>query len=468
MNNIVPFSSVILSGLCLCTASPSNAQMVQEAALRSALQLAQTPECASATKPLSIVAMPANDDSESLSSTQIESIRSDFLTAFTAELPTCARLIDAVTAFGTVSFMTEVDSSGRLTVEQQNLIESRLQNAHSIFSLQIERNEESYRATAVLTAIDTVATISVTRYDLPQEQTSNNRGAYAVSEKTGLTALAEELLNGIHPIRALYVTKGLYQDTDKTFGYGTYLAKQFLAALTQARNQKVFGTDFPIKFTENISARGENEYAVTLRYYLCGDEKSANIVLSAQAPNGETNVFTQDLSLELLPAGMTYKPSNTKGSGQSESFDALTPKLQNPKEADLGVVTVSPSRVTTSDLLTVSAEPPANCNPFFFDLAPGGRLTPLPLNIFDVTEIRPGLVRYDNDAASKYGITIQAEDERGSHSLGFICQPDTMTNNDIRNVFRDLRTRLTKTQAGVINANGTETIYNTAQYEITD
>lgn len=459
---------MVLSWVCLITASPGNAQMVQEAALRSVLQLTQTPECASATTPLSIVAMPANDASRSLSSDQIDAIRADLLAAFSAELPTCARLIDAVTAFSTVTFMTEVDSSGRLTAEQQNLIESRLQNAHSIFSLKIERVEERYRATAQLTSIETGATISVTRYDVPEEQTLNSCGSNAVSEKSGLSALAEDLLNSVHPIKGLYVAKGRYQHTNETFGYGPYLTQQFLAALTQAQNQQVFRTDFPIKLTENASSRGENEYAVSLRYWLCDDEKSANIVLSAQAPNGQTNVFTQDLSLELLPAGMTYKPSKTKASVQFGNSEALPPKPQDANQANLGFVTVSPARVSTSDLLTVSAEPPANCNPFFFDLAPGGRLTPLPLNIFDITEIRPGFVRYDNSEASKYGITIQAEDERGSHRLGFICQPDKMTNDDIRTVFRALRTRLAQTTAGVIEAEGTQTIYNTAQYDITD
>ena len=116
----------------------------------------------------------------------------------------------------------------------------------------------------------------------------------------------------------------------------------------------------------------------------------------------------------------------------------------------------------------ISAEPPADCNPFFFDLAPGGRLTPLPLNIFDITEIRAGFIRYDNNEQSKYGITIQPEDERGAHRMGFVCQPQAMTNEDIRSVFKDLRSELVNREAGEVEKSNLSIIFNTSQYVITD
>lgn len=465
----VQFWASVLVGFSIITPMKSaRADTLDVAALRAAFQLSQTQECISASAPLSIVAVPASDLSQSLSRDQVTSIRSDFLAAFSAELPACARLTDAETAFGTVAFMTEVDSAGQLTKEQQDLIENKLQNAHSFLALKIDQSDERYRATVQLTSIRGGQTIIVTRYDLPEEHTSATCGGNAVSEKRGLSDLADELLRSVNPIRGLYVATGRYQDTDQAYGYGSYLTQQFLAALTQAQKQQLFRESFPIKLSEDPSGIGDNEYAVSLRYWVCDDNKSAKVVLSAVAPNGETVVFSRSLSLTLLPSGMTYQPSKTEDVDQFAVSDAQRPELRNSIDENLGLVTVSPAQVTTGDLLTVSAEPPDNCNPFFFDLAPGGRLTPLPLNIFDITEIRPGFVRYDNSEASKYGITIQAEDERGSHRLGFICQPDKMTNDDIRTVFRALRTRLAQTTAGVIEAEGTQTIYNTAQYDITD
>lgn len=460
--------AMILSLALVVVAPRAWSQTLGETALRAALQLTNTRACGSAKNPLNVVALPAVDASQSLSEDQIQIIRSDFLATFSAELPSCARLTDAVTAFGTVAFMTEVDITGGLTKDQQDLIESRLQNAHSILALKIDRIEGHYRATVQLTSIKEGQTISVTRYDLPEDQTSASCGGNAVSEQRGLSALADDLLNGVHPIQGLHVEIGRYQDTDQAFGYGAYLTQQFLSALTQARNKQLFGTDFRIKLSDDASERGDNEYTVSLRYWVCDQEKSAKVVLSALSPSGETGVFTRTLSLAQLPSGIMYKPDVTRPTKQPANSDAEINAPLQPTKPFLGLVTVSPARVTTGDLLIVSAEPPANCNPFFFDLAPGGRLTPLPLNIFDITEIRPGLVRYDNNAASKYGIAIQVEDERGMHRLGFICQRDEMTNEDIRNVFQDLRASLADTQAGVIEAQGSRTIYNTSQYAIID
>ena len=108
------------------------ADTVDEAALRMSLSLAQSQECTSASSILNVVAMPAVDTTQSLTDEQIDLIRSEYLIAIGSELPSCTRLTDAVSAFGTIEFMTEVDSSGRITEAQQDLIESKLQKAHSV------------------------------------------------------------------------------------------------------------------------------------------------------------------------------------------------------------------------------------------------------------------------------------------------------------------------------------------------
>jgi hypothetical protein len=363
-----------------------------------------------------------------------------------------------MTAFDTVAFMAEVENTGRLTADQTKMIEDRLQNAHSILSLQIDRQNEEYRATVKITSIEDGHSISVTRYQLPEQQIGSSCGS-AVSEPLGFASLANDLLDGIHPIRGLFVAAGLYQQTDQSFEYGQYITQQLLAALTTAQNEKLFSASFPIRIADDTTTLGQDEHAVTLRYWICDTEKSARVVLSTLSSDGETTVFTRNLSIEQLPTGMLYKPSP----------DPEPNELTEPETAEepfLGVMSVSPNNVAIGDILAVSAEPPANCNPFFFDLAPEGRLTPLPLNIFDVTEIRPGIIRYDNNSDSEFGIVIQAEDERGTHRLGFICQSDDMTNNEIRDVFKDLRTKLKDETAGIIETSGGTITYNTAAYEI--
>ena len=285
-----------------------HADTVDEAALRMSLSLAQSQKCTSASSTLSVVAMPAVDTSQSLTDEQMDVIRSEYLIAFGSELPSCARLTDAVAAFGTIEFMTEVDSSGRITQAQQDLIESKLQNAHSVLVLKIEKLNEKYQTTAQLTSISEGQTISVTRYDVPERQTRTECGINAASEKRGLAKLADDILGVLNPIKVLHVKNGLYQDTDETPGYGSYIAQQFLVALTNERKKRVFKSEFPIKLHKENSVVDEGEYELTLRYWICDDNKSANLTVTAEAPDGNSGVFTQSLSLKLLPSGISYAP----------------------------------------------------------------------------------------------------------------------------------------------------------------
>ena len=441
-----------------------HADTVEEAALRMSLSLAQSQECTSASSTLSVVAMPAIDTSQSLTDGQMDLIRSEYLIELGSELPSCARLTDAVAAFGTIEFMTEVDSSGRITQAQQDLIESKLQNAHSVLVLKIEKLDERYQATAQLTSISEGQTINATGYNVSERHTRTVCGVNAAAEQLGLAKLADDMLSVLNPIKGLHVENGLYQDTDETSGYGSYIAQQFLAALTDARKKRVFESEFPIRLHREGSVVDEGEYKLTLRYWVCDNSKSANLTVTAEAPDGNTGVFTQSLSLQLLPSGVNYIPHNLS---QLEQLSEAGDNEPTP-EPFWGLMSVLPKRVSTGDILLISAEPPADCNPFFFDLAPGGRLTPLPLSIFDITEIRAGFIRYDNNEQSTYGIIIQPEDERGTQRMGFVCQPQAMTNEDIRSVFTDLRSELVNRGVGEVEKSNQSIIFNTSHYVITD
>ena len=302
------FAKVFVAIAAFATSNFAHADTVDEAALRMSLSLAQSPECTSASSTLSVVAMPAVDMSQSLSDEQVDLIRSEYLIALGSELPSCTRLTDAIAAFGTIEFMTEVDSSGRITDAQQDLIESKLQNAHSILVLKIEKLSEKYQATAQLTSISEGQTISVTRYNVPEQQTRTECGVNAAAEKRGLAKLADDMLSVLNPIKGLHVKNGLYQDTDETSGYGSYIAQQFLVALTNERKERVFKSEFPIKIHRENSVVDDGEYELTLRYWVCDDNKSANLTVTAEARDGNSGVFTQSLSLQLLPSGISYAP----------------------------------------------------------------------------------------------------------------------------------------------------------------
>ena len=457
-------AKVLVAIAIILPANFVHADTMDEAALRMSLSLAQSQECSSASSTLSVVAMPAVDTSQSLSDAQMDLIRSEYLIAVSSELPSCARLTDALAAFGTIEFMTEVDSSGQITEAQQNLIESKLQNAHSILMLKIEKLDERYQATAQLTSISDGQTISVTRYHVPERQTRTQCGMNAAAEERGLAKLADDILRVLEPIKGLHVKNGLYRDTDEMSEYGSYIAQQFLVALTNEREKRVFKSPFPIKPHRESSVLERGEYQLTLRYWVCDDNKSATLTVTAEALEEDSAVFTQSLDLQLLPTSMNFIPQILKQRDQLSNAgdNELT------GEPSWGLMSVLPKLVSPGDLLLISAQSPAECNPFFFDLAPSGRLTPLPSNIFDITEIGDGFIRYDNNERSRYGIIIQPEDEPGTHRLGFVCQPKSLTNEDIRSVFKDLQSEIVSREAGEFTKSNLSIIYNTSKYVINE
>lgn len=139
---------------------------------------------------------------------------------------------------------------------------------------------------------------------------------------------------------------------------------------------------------------------------------------------------------------------------------------EDTPEFDAGFVSVKPRLVRAGQVLNISAEAVSDCSPFFFDVSESGRFTPLPLDVFDVSEIRLGITRYENNAQSQLGFVVQAEDEVGIHRLGYICQPLGLKHDGVENVLRQLHREHADSLSGVITADDLSVVFNTMTYEI--
>lgn len=134
--------------------------------------------------------------------------------------------------------------------------------------------------------------------------------------------------------------------------------------------------------------------------------------------------------------------------------------------ADFGTLILSPSEVALGQEVTVSAEPPTNCRPFFFDLSEAGKLTPLPIEYFARSELVPGIIRYDINSETGFGLVVTPEDEPGVHRFGFICEPKDISRDGIRKIFRQLRDDPELEPMGLLTVEGRQVVYNTMSYEI--
>lgn len=86
------------------------------------------------------------------------------------------------------------------------------------------------------------------------------------------------------------------------------------------------------------------------------------------------------------------------------------------------LVEVFPRSVSVGDELAMTVEAPANCDPAFFDVAKTGRITPIPVDVFDQTLLPEGMVRFEISLQGRFGLVIQESDDPGSHAIGFLCR----------------------------------------------
>lgn len=115
-------------------------------------------------------------------------------------------------------------------------------------------------------------------------------------------------------------------------------------------------------------------------------------------------------------------------------------------------LTVHPTRVTTGEEIAITAVVPPACMPTFINLSHSTKLTPIPLQYFQETDLGNGWRRYETSSASnsEYKIIVLDQDERGENKLGFVCEPtDGFQDKETKvTLLRDLRRNLLRGEMG--------------------
>lgn len=439
-------------------AVPAYAQSLEEAALRLSLMLSREVSCGAAAPVFTVAAVPAEDESQTLDTQVLSRIEGMVLDALRRETLDCVRLIEVTRAFDTLAFLQNLGRWETLGAEQRNRVASELAAADATATILLNRSGDAYTARLDIVEMASGRLLASARAEIPETLTATGCGTAAAAEARGLETLAASLVTRLRGAQVLYIAPATYQDSFDPLGYGRYIADQFIAALSLQGGDVITGNRMTVRRLEvagGVTLDAE-DHEVAMRYWPCEDLSAVRLTVVASSGRGDVVTLSQDLSLAALPAGLVVLP---------EAADAAEDSATS-QEPDLGLISVEPRLIRVGELLTISAEPPSQCNPFFFDVSSSGRMTPIPLEIFDTTEIRPGLLRYDNNAASQYGIIVQPEDEPGLHRFGFICQPPGLTQDGVRDVLRQLRREHTNSTSGVIRSEGWNVVFNTMAYEI--
>ncbi len=88
------------------------------------------------------------------------------------------------------------------------------------------------------------------------------------------------------------------------------------------------------------------------------------------------------------------------------------------------LLAVYPPYVTVGEEVSVVADVPKSCKPFFLNIGPGGKLTPIPLQFFKQVELGNSQFRYEISPGSRYGLVVQEQDEKGKNNFGYFCEPE--------------------------------------------
>lgn len=127
------------------------------------------------------------------------------------------------------------------------------------------------------------------------------------------------------------------------------------------------------------------------------------------------------------------------------------------------LLAVYPPRVTVGEEISVVADVPNACTPFFANFAPDGQVTPIPLQFFKQVGLPNGQTRYEISPGSRFGLLIQESDAKGDHKLGFLCEPEGIGGNQdaVKTVLQGTAQKVLSGEwAGFVSAGG----YGPAEY----
>ncbi|TLP69380.1 caspase family protein [Parasedimentitalea maritima] len=129
---------------------------------------------------------------------------------------------------------------------------------------------------------------------------------------------------------------------------------------------------------------------------------------------------------------------------QTEFYFKRTPSPDVTVDPLRTLLAVYPQQVTAGEEVSVVADVPPSCTPFFTNFAPDGKLSPIPLKFFNSIPLSNGQIRYEISPGSRFGLAIQEEDPHGTHKLGLLCEPTGVGNdqNAVRTVLAAVAERV--------------------------
>ncbi len=168
-----------------------------------------------------------------------------------------------------------------------------------------------------------------------------------------------------------------------------------------------------------------------------------------KTPNTEVSVLMKRVTKDVLEETYGEQRPQQLSQMKREFYFRQTEGGTKEKELLATLLTVYPARATAGEEISVVADVPPSCQPLFVNLGPTGKVTQIPRNFFRVTSLSNGQMRYEISPGSRYGLVVEEKDPLGENKLGFMCEPEGMTEE--ADVVASLRAVLGQVNAGTLS-----------------
>lgn len=368
-----------------------------------------------------------------------------FLGELIADVPDCVRLIDGRGAFVTLDYLGRGEMLRESGQQQRARIRDSLGSADFTLDGSVVETGEGLAAIFRLTEMASGRALGRAEFAVPARFRGDGCGFGALPEGTALRGIADELLDRMPALAMIIATGGRHGPSDVPTDVGRYLQDRLLSELARGAENVITDAALRIRRTDERVSPGAGEHALYLHYWPCDGDGAARLSVTLRSAEGRDVTEQRDISLASLPAGLALHPTTPSGE-----------------------LVITPALATLGDELALLAGPPAGCTPFFFNLAPSGQLTPIPLEFFRQLDVGGGRIRYEISPQWDFGLVVEENDEPGLNRLGYLCQPARLEGEAaLRSLLRSLRNRLAEAEEGLIEADGGEPVYfQTRGFEI--
>jgi hypothetical protein len=430
----------VAAAFLLSAAGPADAQSFEEAAARLTSLLTTQVSCASGQQAL-VGIFPFDEALLPLSAQNAFRLYEGFLGDVIEGAPHCVRFIDGRGAFVTLNYLGQTGTLRETGQQQRAQIQESLASATYMLDGTVLESGGEFEAVFRLTALASGVAIGRVSFPLPERFRAAACGDGALPIDTALRRITEALLQRTGPVGLLIATGGRYAQTDIVTDAGAYLEEAALAEISRASENVLTGAALRVRRNSVADVDAEpGSFTHFLRYWPCEGDGAARLSITLRSADGRDVTEARNISLTTLPGGLSIHPRT--------------------RPTITGDLTISPLLATIGTELSLLAAPPAFCNPFFFNIAPSGKLTPIPLDFFRVLDLGGGRVRYEISPQWDFGLVVQEDDEVGKNHLGYLCQPEQVRDiSDLQQLLIELLERREDGPEGVIDLPGSSPAY---------